>query len=126
MLEKDIVREAGMVDGVFHHVAAVNPCEGKSPDYRYAFFHHNESKDQNVEWVFLFEDKKKVFAFGWLGTPIRSFGEVSDGLNFSVRNFLDDLGKQGKTLEEARDAVLKKWEHSEVYTGTIVAFETIF
>lgn len=123
---RERIRKSGMIDGVFHHAAAINPCTGIEPDYRYPDVYYLDSDSQIMQWVFFTDPQLKLAAFGWLGNPITALGDVSKSLDFTVQDFLDELGKQNKTMEEARDAVLAEWEHSEVHSGTIKEFMNLF
>lgn len=113
---EQMVRESGMIDGVFHHGAAIvatgDVDMGWYPDV------FETPDDTPVSWVELFEDGIAKSALVWSGDPITHLeADCISDFGFRATLRLRAFAEAGLPMEEARQRILDAYDHGPIQSG---------
>lgn len=139
------VAASGMIDGEFHHMAAIAPNSGGYTSYPALIF---APDDTPIAWAEVWTGDTMAAKITWgtgdvEGIELDDFSENAPEVleaeldeyhttmyevpcYFQGNMLLGKLKDEGMSLEQARDWLLDRWPHSEIKHGTVFDYnETI-
>ena len=116
-----LVDESGMIDGEFHHAAAVMPVVYHND----GLFPSPEDEDANFcfEWCELLEDGKLVAHLLWAGDPLTHLDVWPvDDAGVALMAWMRDLARAGESMETVKTLLLSECERGTVGFGNFADF----